>query len=429
MDTLQVGPEPCSTLGLSFLWLEITAKCNLECVHCYADSGPGQPLLGAMNSEAWLTILQDAADLGCRQVQFIGGEPTLHPDLGRFIESASAQRYELIEVYTNATHLNGEILRVLTRHRVNVAVSFYSDDPQTHDAITGRQGSFGRTVANLRRLVDAGLPVRAGIIETHKNREHGERARQFLKSLGITDAKIDRQRGIGRAAKAAGNVDPMGELCGECWKGKLCVTSSGMAYPCVFSRFSRVGNARDGVRAIVDGKLLDNFRRELRSYQGSNATEGVEYSTVSGCDPNCSPCDPGVFKCAPGCSPGSCAPRSAQLARERNDVEGKPTDGSGAVLSPPTPQCNPTCHPSTCSPCGPGDFKQPPKCSPDRCAPRLAQHARERNDVEGKPTDGSGAVLSPPTPQCNPTCHPSTCSPCGPGDFKRCAPPSALQSV
>jgi MoaA/NifB/PqqE/SkfB family radical SAM enzyme len=25
---------------LSFVWLEITGKCQLECAHCYADSGP-----------------------------------------------------------------------------------------------------------------------------------------------------------------------------------------------------------------------------------------------------------------------------------------------------------------------------------------------------------------------------------------------------
>ncbi len=25
---------------LSFIWLELTARCNLECVHCYADSSP-----------------------------------------------------------------------------------------------------------------------------------------------------------------------------------------------------------------------------------------------------------------------------------------------------------------------------------------------------------------------------------------------------
>lgn len=31
-------PEPEAKLG--FVWLELTGKCQLECTHCYADSGP-----------------------------------------------------------------------------------------------------------------------------------------------------------------------------------------------------------------------------------------------------------------------------------------------------------------------------------------------------------------------------------------------------
>ena len=26
--------------SLSFMWLELTGKCQLACGHCYADSGP-----------------------------------------------------------------------------------------------------------------------------------------------------------------------------------------------------------------------------------------------------------------------------------------------------------------------------------------------------------------------------------------------------
>ena len=65
MDTLHVDPASCSIHGLSFLWLEITAKCNLECVHCYSDSGPRRQLLGDMALDDWLNILRDAASLGC----------------------------------------------------------------------------------------------------------------------------------------------------------------------------------------------------------------------------------------------------------------------------------------------------------------------------------------------------------------------------
>lgn len=367
MDMLQFSPESCSTEGLSFLWLEITAKCNLECVHCYADSGPRRQLLGELGLNDWLTILRDAADIGCRQVQFIGGEPTLHPDLPRMISFASAQNYEFIEVYTNATHVDDQLVQVFSQCGVKVAVSFYSDNPETHDAITRHRGSFERTVANLRRLLHAKLPIRAGIIEMRENRGHGERAKEFLESLGVTDTKIDFQRGIGRAARAAQVSDPMNELCGECWKGKLCVTSSGSAYPCVFSRFANVGSASDGVSSIVNDGRLTNFRRVLKNKHNEMPTREGQYESA-GCEPNCSPCSPSVFKC----EPASCAPRRAgHTYRETDDREvGGPTSVVGDIPSSSTDLgCNPTCAPITCSPCAPGEFR----CAPGATHSSLGQ--------------------------------------------------------
>lgn len=358
MNTLQVSPESCSTEGLSFLWLEITVKCNLECVHCYADSGPKRQLFGELGLNDWLTILQDAAGIGCRQVQFIGGEPTLHPDLSRMISFASAQDYGFIEVYTNAIHIDDQMLQVFRQCGVKVAVSFYSDNAETHDAITRRRGSFERTVANLHRLLRAELPVRAGIIEMQENQGHGERAREFLEKVGVIDTKVDFQRGIGRAAKAADGSDPMNELCGECWKGKLCVTSSGSAYPCVFSRFAKVGAVRDGISSIVNDERLANFRHALKNQQNKMPTkEGQRES--AGCEPNCSPCSPSVFKCVPA----SCAPRRAGHTHEQIDdlKVGGPTPVVGHPASSSADLgCNPTCAPTTCSPCAPGVF---------RCAP------------------------------------------------------------
>ncbi|HEX2341721.1 MAG TPA: radical SAM protein, partial [Vicinamibacterales bacterium] len=67
--------------GLSFLWLEITQRCNLACVHCYADSSPHLPLTERMTFSDWCRVMDEARTMGCRRLQFIGGEPTIHPDL------------------------------------------------------------------------------------------------------------------------------------------------------------------------------------------------------------------------------------------------------------------------------------------------------------------------------------------------------------
>lgn len=69
-----------STAPVRFMWLEITGKCQLECVHCYADSGP-DGTAGSMTTNDWYRVIDEAASMGIRMVQFIGGEPTLHPDL------------------------------------------------------------------------------------------------------------------------------------------------------------------------------------------------------------------------------------------------------------------------------------------------------------------------------------------------------------
>jgi len=318
---------PPSLYGLSFLWLEITEKCNLECSHCYADSGPRRELRGKMALEDWYRAIRESADLGCRQMQFIGGEPTLHPDLIRMIECASACGYTFIEVFTNATVLSDSLLRVLVTSGVHVATSFYSDDPDIHDGITGRSGSFWRTAAGIKRLIASGLQVRAGFIETRENVGHGERAWLYLNDLGVYDIKIDFQRGVGRGAQALYSPEPMSQLCGECWKGKLCVTPSGAAYPCVFSRFAQVGTARNGIRQIVDGEELMAFRANSARMSGGSSSaqfrgDPGSVNPLPGCSPMCVPCGPDKFnkcdpaapcspqtRCMPACSPGSpCSP-------------------------------------------------------------------------------------------------------------------------
>jgi hypothetical protein len=296
---------------ISFLWLEITAKCNLECRHCYADSGPREQLLGEMSTQEWLQVLDDCSTLGCRQTQFIGGEPTLHPDLPEMIAFACERGYSFIEVFTNATRITESLMQVLVKHKAHIAVSFYSDDPATHDTITKRQGSFDRTVRNIERLINAGVPVRAGIIETHLNVGHSPAARSFLESLGVSDIKVDGERGIGRGARNEHVGDPMTELCGECWKGKLCVTSSSRTYPCVFSRFVDIGSAKKGISTLLESDSLHQFRTVLKNYKHQIS-----------CDPTHSSCQPETFracqptgcvplsKCAPDCAP-SCGPSSS----------------------------------------------------------------------------------------------------------------------
>ncbi|MGH8919937.1 MAG: radical SAM protein, partial [Actinomycetes bacterium] len=70
-----------------FLWCELTSRCQLSCQHCYAESGPAGAH-GLMRPVDWARVLNQATELGVRMVQFIGGEPTLYPDLAHLVDHA-----------------------------------------------------------------------------------------------------------------------------------------------------------------------------------------------------------------------------------------------------------------------------------------------------------------------------------------------------
>lgn len=60
---------------IDFMWLEVTNDCNLKCVHCYNDKLNNKQYSKSNNNENRMRVIEDAYDLGCRKIQFIGGEP------------------------------------------------------------------------------------------------------------------------------------------------------------------------------------------------------------------------------------------------------------------------------------------------------------------------------------------------------------------
>jgi MoaA/NifB/PqqE/SkfB family radical SAM enzyme len=251
--------------GLDFLWLEITGRCNLTCAHCYASSGPDLALTGRMKSSDWCRVIEEARAEGCRRLQFIGGEPTIHPDLQTLLEHATHVGFRRCEVFTNATVLREDLVQRFKRLGVLVHFSFYSFDPAVHDQITGQRGSFERTVEGIRQLVRRRVRLAAGIILLPQNAAHLRQTKRFLHRLGVSLIATDRVRGVGRGQRfVQRTVVSRGDLCGECWNGRLCIDASGDAHPCVFSRCVTVGNVlNDGIGAIVTGTRLRAFRHDM----------------------------------------------------------------------------------------------------------------------------------------------------------------------
>ena len=296
---------------LDFLWLELTNRCNLRCVHCYAESGPNAQEGDRLTGDDYRRLIDEGKELGCEQIQFIGGEPTLNRELSALIQHARASGYSTVEIFTNLVHLSEPLLACWIEHNVSIATSFYSADADTHDRITQGPGSFWRTVANLERVVKTSLPLRAGIIEMEENAGHTDQAMDFLRAMGISKIGIDRLRKFGRAGIPETEAT-VTELCGNCAGNTLCVGPDGRISPCIMSKAWSVGS-------VFDHPLSDIVRSDrLRMMRATIYREVVEPrnrlrttggTPASGEMVNCGPCNPVCNPCNPWCAPGQlCVP-------------------------------------------------------------------------------------------------------------------------
>jgi MoaA/NifB/PqqE/SkfB family radical SAM enzyme len=200
-----------------------------------------------MGALQWRRVIVDAADLGVRMVQFIGGEPTLHTGLPYLVVHALSRGMK-VEVFSNLVHVTHALWELFTRPGVSLATSYYSDDPRQHQEITGRP-TYERTKANIAKARRLGIEVRAGVIDLGDGQRVAQ-ARNELVSLGIPNPGYDRVRALGRAA-ADQKSTAAAALCGACGVGKAVVRADGSVAPCSMANWVTVGNVQNAPLAAI----------------------------------------------------------------------------------------------------------------------------------------------------------------------------------
>jgi MoaA/NifB/PqqE/SkfB family radical SAM enzyme len=287
---------------LSFVWLEITGKCQLHCDHCYAESGP-RGTNGAMTIADWVSVIDQAAKLGTTMVQFIGGEPTLHSALPDLVRHALGRGLE-VEVFSNLVHVTPHLWEVFEQRGVRLATSYYADSADQHETITKGRGSYVRTKANIAEALRRSIPLRVGVIDV-RDGQRSEQARTELATLGVIgEVRVDHLRQVGRGVR---DQEPdLDQLCGNCGHDKIAVAADGSVWPCVFSRWLPVGNVqRDALAEILGGQAMVATTATLDEHFASRRAEMGKKPCDPQCGPNCGPA------CTPSCWPtgaGPCGP-------------------------------------------------------------------------------------------------------------------------
>lgn len=164
--------------------LELTARCNLDCRHCYINLPAG----GRAAKKRELTAAEiarfggEAASMGAIWCLLTGGEPLLRKDFAE-IYRALKERGLKVSVYTNATLVSPRHVRLFRALPPDdVEVTVYGVTRETYEGLTRTPGSFVAFERGLDLLLSGGVKVRLKAMALRSNRHEIDRIAAFCRA-------------------------------------------------------------------------------------------------------------------------------------------------------------------------------------------------------------------------------------------------------
>jgi MoaA/NifB/PqqE/SkfB family radical SAM enzyme len=137
------------------IFFHILTKCNLKCQHCYINPEQhGDKTLSIGTINAWLASFADKSKE--TNVIFLGGEPTLHPDLSQAVKEAKSLGYKSVTVDTNGYLFNNILSKVTPDDIDYLSFSLDGATPKTNDKIRG-MGSYDQCLSGIGKAVSLGF--------------------------------------------------------------------------------------------------------------------------------------------------------------------------------------------------------------------------------------------------------------------------------
>jgi radical SAM protein with 4Fe4S-binding SPASM domain len=179
------------------LTIEITKQCPMKCIICSSEAGSKD--INEMSLSELKHIVDDAKVLGLKTVVLSGGEPLESTNTVDFIRHIKQKGLE-INLYSCGNlnkGLNGigplpnSLLKDLKELNVDkIIFSIHGPDPEIHDAITSKKGSFSNLVTSIKRANKTGHQIELHFVPILQNYLTLSKVVQLAKDLKINRISI-----------------------------------------------------------------------------------------------------------------------------------------------------------------------------------------------------------------------------------------------
>jgi radical SAM protein with 4Fe4S-binding SPASM domain len=167
--------------------IEVTARCNLRCVHCYINL----PLNDRPAKEKELTykefcnIIDQIVDEGCLWLLLTGGEPFIRPDF-LDIYAYAKKKGLLITIFTNGTTITPRIADYLSEWRpFSLEITLYGRTKKTYESVTGIFGSYEKCIQGIEFLLQRQIPLKLKTVVMTLNKHEIWDMKKYAEELGV----------------------------------------------------------------------------------------------------------------------------------------------------------------------------------------------------------------------------------------------------
>ena len=256
-------------------------RCNLHCVHCYADSAD-RAYPGELTAAEAVRMLEDLAQFQIPALLLSGGEPLLQP--GFYELAAYARRLGLrLTLSTNGTLIDREVAEWIKKTGFSyVGISFDGLGP-VNDRFRGRRGAFAEALSGVRHLKAVGQKVGLRFTLTRRNFEALPEIFELVEREGIHRVCFYHLVYSGRGSRLATDDLTHAET-RQSLEAILAWTRS-LASRRIPVEVLTVDNHVDGVYLYAklvaeDSKLADATRRLLEWNGGGAYSSGVGIANI-----------------------------------------------------------------------------------------------------------------------------------------------------
>jgi len=172
--------------------IEVTARCNLRCVHCYINEpvADNQVRNRELSKQELYSILDQITDEGCLWLLLTGGEPFVRPDF-LDIYTYAKKKGMLITLFTNGTTITPRIADYLAEWRPSsIEITLYGFSKETYEKVTGVRGSYEQCMRGIDFLMERKLPLTLKSTILTLNKTEIWDIKRYAESLGV-DFRFD----------------------------------------------------------------------------------------------------------------------------------------------------------------------------------------------------------------------------------------------